>query len=112
MPTIEEIREKLKTIVDPEINFNIVDLGLVYGIYLEGNNLKVDFTLTTPYCPYGPHLIAQIPKVISESFPEIENTDVKLVWVPSWDPRKMATDDVKLELGIFDDDDDDEELNK
>lgn len=110
MPTVEEVRQALRKVVDPEIHLNIVDLGLVYGIEIkEEKNVKVDMTLTSPMCPYGPQLIAEVPKAIKEKVPEIEKTDVNLVWIPQWDPRTMATEEVKMELGIFDFDDDDDD---
>lgn len=110
MPTVEEVKQALRTVVDPEIHLNIVDLGLVYGIEItENKNVKVDLTLTSPMCPYGPQIIAEVPKAVKDKLPEIEKTDVNLVWIPNWDPRTMATDDVKMELGIFDDLDDDDD---
>lgn len=111
MATIEQVKQALRTVVDPEIHLNIMDLGLVYGVeIIEEKNVKVDMTLTSPMCPYGPQIIAEIPKTVKEKFPEIEKTDVNLVWIPNWDPKTMATDEVKMELGIFDDlDDEDDE---
>lgn len=112
MPTVEQVKQALRTVVDPEIHLNIVDLGLIYGIELvDATNVKVDMTLTSPMCPFGPQLIAEVPKAVKEKYPEIEKTEVNLVWIPNWDPRTMATEDVKMELGIFDgfDDDDDED---
>lgn len=111
MVTVEQVKQALRTVVDPEIHLNIVDLGLIYGIELiDDKNVKVDMTLTSPMCPFGPQLIAAVPKAVQEKLPEIEKTEVNLVWIPNWDPRIMATEDVKMELGIFDDleDDDDE----
>lgn len=111
MATIEQVKQALRTVVDPEIHLNIMDLGLVYGVeIIEEKTVKVDMTLTSPMCPYGPQIIAEVPKAIKEKLPEIEKTDVNLVWIPNWDPKTMATEDVKMELGIFDDlDDDDDE---
>jgi metal-sulfur cluster biosynthetic enzyme len=111
MATIEQVKQALRTVVDPEIHLNIMDLGLVYGVeIIEEKTVKVDMTLTSPMCPYGPQIIAEVPKAIKEKLPEIEKTDVNLVWIPNWDPKTMATEDVKMELGIFDDlDEDDDE---
>ncbi len=110
MPTVEEVKQALRTVVDPEIHLNIVDLGLVYGVEIvEDKNVKVDLTLTSPMCPYGPQIIAQVPQAVKEKIPSIEKTEVNLVWIPNWDPRTMATDEVKMELGIFDMDDEDDD---
>ncbi|MBC7475630.1 MAG: DUF59 domain-containing protein [Candidatus Sericytochromatia bacterium] len=110
MATVEEVKQALRTIVDPEIHLNIMDLGLIYGVeIIEDKYVKVDMTLTSPMCPFGPQLIAEVPKAIKEKIPSIEKTDVNLVWIPNWDPKTMATEDVKMELGIFDDLDEDDE---
>jgi len=110
MPTVEEVKQALRTVVDPEIHLNIVDLGLVYGVeIIDDKTIKVDLTLTSPMCPYGPQLIAAVPKAVEEKVPGVERTDVNLVWIPPWDPRTMASEDVKMELGIFDDFDEDDE---
>ncbi len=110
MATVEQVKQALRTVVDPEMHLNIVDLGLIYGIeLLDATHVKVDMTLTSPMCPFGPQLIAEVPRAVKEKLPEIEKTDVNLVWIPNWDPRIMATEDVKMELGIFDDFDEDDD---
>lgn len=110
MPTVDDIRQSLRKVIDPELNLNIVDLGLVYGIELkEDNTVKVDMSLTSPMCPFGPQIMSDVPKAIKSDYSEIEKTDVNLVWIPQWDPRTMASDEIKMELGIFDFDDDDDD---
>lgn len=103
MSTIQEdvIRETLRTVVDPEININIVDLGLVYGIDVkEEGKVVVRMTLTSPACPLGAVIQAQVHQALTK-IPWIKEPKVELVWSPMWDPRKMASEDARMELGIL-----------
>lgn len=100
MVTEEQVREALKIVDDPEVGISIVDLGLVYGAEIEGSNVKVIMTLTTPYCPAGPLITSQVESVVS-SLPGVENVDVDVTFSPPWDPKTMASDDVKAMLGIW-----------
>jgi len=100
-PTAEEVREVLSTVEDPELRMSIVDLGLVYGVAVEEDGLvTVDLTLTSPACPIGPMLQGMIYHKVSQ-IPGVEDVEVNLVWTPPWDPRTMASEDVKLALGIW-----------
>lgn len=100
MPTEEEVREALKTVEDPEIGLSIVDLGLIYDTEIVDHSIKVTMTLTTPFCPAGPLITSQVESVLS-SLPEVENVDVDLTFSPPWDPRTMASDEVKAMLGLW-----------
>ena len=99
---LDEIRSVLKTVFDPEIGINIVDLGLVYDINLEdaGKTAVIAYTLTTPACPVGPMLQAQMEQVVG-TVEGIDAVKLDLVFSPPWDPREMASDEAKFELGIF-----------
>jgi metal-sulfur cluster biosynthetic enzyme len=95
------IRDALSEVYDPEIGIDVVSLGLVYGTELdESGLLSVDMTLTSPYCPLGSILQSQVHAVCAP-LPGVEDVRVNLVWDPPWDPRTMASDEVKLELGIY-----------
>jgi metal-sulfur cluster biosynthetic enzyme len=97
----EMIRDALSEVYDPEIGIDVVSLGLVYGSELdESGLLRVDMTLTSPYCPLGSILQSQVHAVCAP-LPGVEDVEVNLVWDPPWDPRTMASDEVKLELGIY-----------
>ena len=86
---------------DPELHLGIVDLGLIYGVEFDGNGtVKVQMTLTTPACPVGPLLQAQVHSAVLR-LPGVKEARVELVWTPPWDPRTMASDDVKMELGLL-----------
>ncbi len=106
----DEVRAVLKTIFDPEIHISIVDLGMIYGVNVEpnpkgGERVKVSMTLTTPACPYGPALLSKVHSDVA-AMKGVSDVNVDLVWIPPWDPRKMASDDAKLKMGLFEMDDD------
>lgn len=95
------IRDALSEVYDPEIGVDVVSLGLVYGTSVDDSGLlTVDMTLTSPYCPLGSVLQTQVHAVCAP-LPGVEDVRVNLVWDPPWDPRTMASDEVKLELGIY-----------
>ncbi|MGA3185216.1 MAG: metal-sulfur cluster assembly factor [Candidatus Dormibacteria bacterium] len=95
------IRDALSEVYDPEIGIDVVSLGLVYGTAVdESGLLTVDMTLTSPYCPLASILQSQVHAVCAP-LPGVEDVRVNLVWDPPWDPRTMASDEVKLELGIY-----------
>jgi metal-sulfur cluster biosynthetic enzyme len=97
----ELVRAALSEVYDPEIGIDIVSLGLIYGTHLDDNGmLTIDMTLTTPYCPLGPVIQTQAHAVCSP-LPGVEDVHVNLVWSPPWDPRTMASEEARLELGIY-----------
>jgi metal-sulfur cluster biosynthetic enzyme len=82
--------EALKVVVDPEINMNIVDLGLIYEIDIsENNDILVKMTLTSPGCPFGPQIVQQTTDVL-DSQENVGETEVEIVWDPPWGPDKMS----------------------
>ena len=97
----EMIRDALSEVYDPEIGIDVVSLGLVYGAHLDDQGLlTVEMTLTSPFCPLGSILQTQVHAVCAP-LPGVEDVRVNLVWDPPWDPRTMASDEVRLELGIY-----------
>jgi metal-sulfur cluster biosynthetic enzyme len=103
MPDEHEIMRALKAVYDPELGISIVDLGLVYGVNVDEGDRKVliDMTLTTPACPLAPMIRTQAHAVLTSNFDAIRDVDVNLVWTPRWDPRTMASEEGKAELGIW-----------
>ena len=95
----EKIIAEIKKIYDPEIPVNIYELGLIYDIKIESENLvKVKMTLTTPNCPVAESL----PKEVKDSIialPEVKDVDLQLVWDPPWD-KTMMSEAAKLELNL------------
>lgn len=99
--TSEDVRDALREVIDPELGLDVVSLGLVYGVDVDDSgNATVHMTLTTPYCPLGPMLESQV-HAATQFLPGISEVRVDLVWDPPWDPHTMASDEVKLELGLY-----------
>lgn len=98
-PMVGDMLDELKKVVDPELFVNIVDLGLVYDITEENQDVVVTMTLTSPACPAGPQIISQARGVL-ESMPGVKSAEIKLTMSPPWTPE-MMTDDARDQLGIF-----------
>ena len=99
MPGQEAVYEILKQVYDPEVGINIVDMGLIYGVEIEGKKIGLIMTLTSPACPAGPHILNEVDGKLKE-MEGIEDVDISVVWTPPWSPD-MLTDDAKDQLGIF-----------
>lgn len=101
----EHVREMLKTVKDPELFVNVVDLGLIYGVTLSAaeeagkQQVSVDMTMTSPACPAGPQLIADTKRAVG-GHPNVAGVEVRIVMDPPWSPDRM-TDDARDQLGIF-----------
>lgn len=78
------VRDVLEGVFDPEVGINIVDLGLVYGIDITGDDVKVTMTLTTPGCPLHETIAEAVDTSIHYFIPDIENVSIDLVWEPRW----------------------------
>ena len=99
--TSEQILDALSAVYDPEIGIDIINLGLVYDHNIDDAGLlTIDMTLTSPYCPFGSVIQTQADAVC-RVLPGINDVRVNLVWSPPWDPRTMASEEAKLDLGIF-----------
>lgn len=94
------IKKALQQISDPELNINVIDLGIIYDIYEKDGKTEIKMTLTSPICPYGKTLIEQV-KAKSDEVVGGGNTQIKLVWTPRWDPRTMASEEAKFKLGLI-----------
>ena len=84
----DQVKLALRRVKDPDLQLNIIDLGLVYGIAVDGTTVKVDMTLTSPACPSGPELMTNAENEV-KSLPGVEKVEVNLVWMPFWTPEKM-----------------------
>jgi metal-sulfur cluster biosynthetic enzyme len=93
-----ESRDWLRTVYDPELGLNLVDLGLIYDITSEHGHVRVTMTLTTLGCPMSDSMPHAVERVL-ESVPGVQGVQVDLVWDPPWDPERI-TDDGKRELGM------------
>src|SRR5215467_235602 len=101
-PTITEaeVYEVLRECYDPEIPVNIVDLGLVYGIAIEGDTVNVQMTLTAPGCTMGSMIATEIEDKLL-GLPDCERANVEIVWEPPWTPHRMS-EAARKQLGIDD----------
>ncbi len=95
---VEALLDALRQVYDPEIPVNIVDLGLVYGLKIEGGKVNVTMTLTAIGCPVAGEVMADVQERAKET-PGVEACDVDLTFEPMWTPERM-TEDARWELGI------------
>lgn len=96
----EAVLEELKTVIDPELNVNIVDLGLIYDIEIsQEGKVIITMTLTTPGCPLSMVFEEWVPVAVKK-IENVQDVKINLVWEPPWDPDKM-TDDAKELMGII-----------
>jgi len=86
--SVESVREALRQVKDPELGFNIVDLGLVYTIDITDGDVLVEMTLTSPGCPVGGQLLGEADAVVRE-VNGVKNVRVELVWEPFWTPERI-----------------------
>jgi FeS assembly SUF system protein len=99
MVTEADIVEGLREVYDPELHYNIYDLGLVYDIRIKDDRtVKILMTLTTPMCPIGPMVTEQIQELIG-LMPGVKDVDVEFTFDPPWSPDKM-TDEARADLGL------------
>ena len=96
----EEIMKFLADVEDPEMKISVIDLGLIYGLKIESSHVEIDMTLTSPGCPMAPELMAAVHRAALMA-DGIESAHVNLTFSPLWDPRVHASEDAKLDLGIF-----------
>ena len=95
----ETLVTALKTVKDPELNLNVIDLGLVYSIQVHEDQVEVEMTLTSPACPVGPEILRNAVAAL-ERVDGVTKADVRLVMSPPWSPDRMS-DEARDELGLF-----------
>lgn len=86
--TLEKVREALERVIDPELNFDIVSLGLVYAVREKNGVVEVDMTLTSPACPFGPELIKRVTEEVAK-IDGVKSVRVNIVWEPAWSEDKI-----------------------
>jgi metal-sulfur cluster biosynthetic enzyme len=84
----DQVKAVLRRVKDPELNLNIVDLGLVYGVAVEGSTVRVDMSLTSPGCPSGPEIMGDAERQL-RSVPGVTDVEMNLVWSPIWTPERI-----------------------
>ena len=88
--TEDEVFGALRTVIDPELGVNIVDLGLVYDVQITGGSLDIAMTMTTPACPLGDYLLSNAEAVLRQRFPALQALNIELVFEPLWNPMMMS----------------------
>jgi metal-sulfur cluster biosynthetic enzyme len=96
-PAEDDIVEALENVIDPELGLDFVSLGLVYAVEIEGADVHVTFTLTSPGCPIGPQVTEQMKEFVGE-VEGVERVFPKMTFSPPWTPDRMS-DDAKFALG-------------
>jgi metal-sulfur cluster biosynthetic enzyme len=97
-PDHDDVMEALENVIDPELGLDFVSLGLVYDVEVEGSEVHITFTLTSPGCPIGPQVTEQMKEFVSE-VEGVEKVFPKMVFSPPWSPERMS-EDAKFALGF------------
>jgi metal-sulfur cluster biosynthetic enzyme len=98
MPSVDDIEAALTNVIDPELGLDFVELGLIYGIEVEGADVHITFTLTSPGCPIGPQVSEQIEEFVSD-VPGVGSVESSMTFSPPWTPDRMS-EDAKFALGF------------
>jgi metal-sulfur cluster biosynthetic enzyme len=96
----DDVLAALKTVIDPELGINIVDLGLVYHVARNAHGIDIALTMTTPACPLGEMMTEEIKLVLRDRFPDTSDVRVELVWDPPWSPELMS-EESRRQLGML-----------
>ena len=97
MPTVDDVQDALSNVIDPELGLDFVELGLIYDVEIEGGDVFVTFTLTSPGCPIGPQVSEQIEEFVGE-LDGVSGVYPKMTFTPPWTPDLMS-EEAKFALG-------------
>ena len=89
-PDHDAVLAAIATVIDPEAGMNIVDLGLVYAVAVDGDRVTVTMTMTTPTCPVGDYLADAVRDAVADRFPSLAGVDVEVTFDPPWTPDRMS----------------------
>ena len=99
-----QVLDALQAVEDPELDISIVELGLIYGVRFEqrdeGTHAEIDLTLTSPGCPAAPEIMAAAHRAALQT-EGLSTVHINLVWSPRWDPRVHASEDARMDMGIW-----------
>lgn len=87
-----QILDTLRSVVDPEIGLNIVDLGLIYNLEVQDNCIYVAMTMTAPTCPLGEMILSDADRLLRTTYPQARDVQIEMVWNPPWSPERMTTE--------------------
>jgi metal-sulfur cluster biosynthetic enzyme len=94
----EEVTDALRDVIDPELGLDFVELGLIYGVEVDGGTVRVTYTLTSPGCPIGPQVSEQIEEFVGE-LAGVDEVEPTMTFSPPWTPERMS-EDAKFALGF------------
>jgi len=97
MPTVDDVQEALTNVIDPELGLDFVELGLIYNVEVEDDQVYVTFTLTSPGCPIGPQVAEQVEEFVGE-LDGVAGVYPKMTFSPPWTPEMMS-EEAKFALG-------------
>jgi len=86
--SVDQVKLALRRVKDPELNLNILDLGLIYDIRVDRNDVSVDMSLTSPGCPSGPEIMMEAEEQL-RALEGVGAVSVNLVWSPPWTPERI-----------------------
>jgi metal-sulfur cluster biosynthetic enzyme len=95
--TVDDVQEALTNVIDPELGLDFVELGLIYDVEVEGGDVFVSFSLTSPGCPIGPQVAEQIEEFVGE-LDGVSSVRSKMTFSPAWTPERMS-EEAKFALG-------------
>jgi metal-sulfur cluster biosynthetic enzyme len=98
MPTVQDVTDALRDVIDPELGLDFVELGLIYDVAVDGATVRVTYTLTSPGCPIGPQVSEQIEEFVSE-LEGVEDVQPTMTFSPPWTPERMS-EDAKFAIGF------------
>jgi metal-sulfur cluster biosynthetic enzyme len=87
-PSVDQVKMALRKVKDPELNLNIMDLGLVYEVAVDEADVLIDMTLTSPGCPAGPQIMGDVERTL-KAMPGVKSVILNLVWQPFWSPERI-----------------------
>ncbi len=98
MPTVDEVTDALRDVIDPELGLDFVELGLIYEVEVDAATVRVTYSLTSPGCPIGPQVSEQIEEFVSE-LDGVDAVEPTMTFSPPWTPERMS-EDAKFALGF------------
>jgi metal-sulfur cluster biosynthetic enzyme len=87
-PSADQVKLALRKVKDPELNLNIVDLGLIYEVRVDDAVVQIDMTLTSPGCPAGPQIMTEVERVV-RAMAGVDDVVLNLIWTPFWTPDRI-----------------------
>ncbi len=98
MVSEKQVLDALRGVLDPEIGLSVVELGLIYGVHVEKDKIKIRMTLTSPACPLSNYIVQQVREK-AESVAGVKSAEVELVFDPPWTPERLSAE-AKKKLGF------------